>query len=169
MIFLEVELEKFDLSSTKGLTDLVRHSIEVPKDVKPVNIPPYRRSPTVAAELRRQVLDLLEKGYIRESNSPWSCSPVMVPKANGELRFCVDFRPINRVSIIPANPLPNLLRILSSLHGAVFITTMDLKKAFHQLLMLEDSIKYTAFSVEGLGHFEWVRMPYGLAGAPGTF
>ncbi|CAD6218013.1 GSCOCG00011412001-RA-CDS, partial [Cotesia congregata] len=93
----------------------------------------------------------------------------MVPKSNGELRFCVDFRPINRVSIIPANPLPNLLRILSSLHGAVFITTMDLKEAFHQLLMLDDSIKHTAFSVEGLGHFEWVRMPYGLAGAPGTF
>ncbi|CAD6223516.1 GSCOCG00011753001-RA-CDS, partial [Cotesia congregata] len=136
---------------------------------KPVNIPPYRRSPVVAAELHRQVQEFLDKGYICESNSPWSCSPVMVPKSNGDLRFCVDYRPINRITIVPANPLPNLLRILSSLHGAVVISTMDLKEAFFQVKMAEKSIPYTAFSVEGMGHFEWTRIPYGLAGAPGTF
>ncbi|CAD6234146.1 GSCOCG00012365001-RA-CDS, partial [Cotesia congregata] len=93
----------------------------------------------------------------------------MVSKANNTWRFCVDYRPINKVTIPPAHPLPNMLRILSALHGAIWISTMDLKEAFHQMCMAPESIPLTAFSVEGRGQFEWLRMPYGLVGAPSTF
>ncbi|CAD6231165.1 GSCOCG00012216001-RA-CDS [Cotesia congregata] len=62
-----------------------------------------------------------------------------------------------------------MLRILSDLHGALVITTMDLKEAFHQIFMETNSIALTAFSVERRGKFEWLRMPYGLVGAPSTF
>ncbi|CAD6224568.1 GSCOCG00011798001-RA-CDS, partial [Cotesia congregata] len=136
---------------------------------EPVRVRPYRWSAVVSAELNKQIDELLKKGYIRPSNSFWSCSPVMVSKQTGDWRFCVDFRPINRYTQIPAHPLPNMLRVLSALHHAVIISTMDLKEAFHQILMAEESIPLTAFAVEGRGQIEWVRMPYGLAGAPATF
>lgn len=93
----------------------------------------------------------------------------MVAKPNNTWQFCVDYRPINRVTIPPAHPLPNMLRILSALHKAVYISTMDLKEAFHQIRMAEASIPLIAFSVEGRGQFEWLRMPYGLHGAASTF
>ncbi|CAD6240811.1 GSCOCG00012577001-RA-CDS, partial [Cotesia congregata] len=135
----------------------------------PTRIRPYRRSPVINEELNKQIDDLLERKYIRPSYSVWSCSPLMVAKANNKWRFCVDYRPLNRVTIPPAHPLPNMLRILSALHGAVYISTMDLKEAFHQIRMALGSIPLTAFSVEGRGQFEWLRMPYGLVGAPSTF
>ncbi|XP_053597345.1 uncharacterized protein LOC128668424 [Microplitis demolitor] len=135
----------------------------------PVRIKPYRRSPVINEELNRQIDELLEKKFIRPSYSVWSCSPVMVSKPNNKWRFCVDYRPINKWTIPPAHPLPNMLRIPSALHGAISISTMDLKEAFHQIRMSPASIPLTAFSVEGRGQYQWLRMPYGLVRAPSTF
>ncbi|XP_053598028.1 retrovirus-related Pol polyprotein from transposon 297 [Microplitis demolitor] len=167
--FIELEMKKFEGMPNQGLTNIIEHEIVLKPDANPVRIKPYRRSPVINEELNRQIDELLKKNFIRPSYSVWSCSPVMVAKPNKTWRFCVDYRPINRVTIPPAHPLPNMLRILSALHGAVYISTMDLKEAFHQIRMAVASIPLTAFSVEGRGQFEWLRMPYGLVGAPSTF
>ncbi|XP_074097636.1 uncharacterized protein LOC141526500 [Cotesia typhae] len=164
--FLKIELKKFDEVSNLGATKIIQHEILLKPGKQPVRIKPYRRSPVVNEELNKQIDELLEKKFIRPSCSVWSCSPLMVSKPNNKWRFCIDYRPLNKVTIPPAHPLPNMLRILSALHGATFISTMDLREAFHQILMSPDSVPLTAFSVEGRGQFEWLRMPYGLVGAP---
>lgn len=111
---------------------------------------------------------LLQKGYIVRSNSEWACFPVVALKANGELRFCRNYQPVNKKGK-KSYPLPNMRSILSQLHETKIISTIDVSEVFHQFPMDEESRKYTAFVVEGLSQFEWLRMPNGLTGAPSTF
>lgn len=165
--FLDIEFAKFDKEST-GETDLIKHVIEL-DDPTPYHQKPYRRSEVIRKFINEETDRLLEKGYITWSNSEWACSPVVAPKANGGLRLCINYQPVNRQTKKPAYPLHNMRSILSQLHQAKIISTLDMSEAFHQIPMDESSRKYTAFVVEGKGLLEWCRMPYGLTGAPSTF
>lgn len=165
--FLGSEFAKFDKEST-GMTDLIKHVI-VLSNPTPHRQKPYRRSERVREFINTEVDRLLEKGFVTWSKSDWACSPVVAPKANGGLRFCVDYRPLNRQTVKPAYPLQHMHSILSQLHQAKIISTIDMSEAFHQIPMDKDCQKYTAFAVEGKGLLEWTRMPYGLTGAPATF
>lgn len=165
--FLDDEFAKFDIESS-GVTDLIKHVIEL-DDPRPHRQKPYRRSEAVRTFINEEVDRLLNKGYLTWSNSSWASSPVVAPKANGGLRFCIDYRVLNRKTKKPAYPLPQMGSILSQLHHAKIISTLDMSEAFHQIPMSEESREYTAFVVEGRGLLEWLRMPYGLTGAPSTF
>jgi len=165
--FLNNEFAKFDTESL-GVTDLIKHVIEL-DDLIPHRQKPYRRSEAVRIFINEEVDRLLSRGYLTWSNSNWASSPVVAPKANGRLRFCIDYRMLNRKTKKPAYPLPQMGSILSQLHHAKIISTLDMSEAFHQIPMDEESRKYTAFVVEGKGLLEWLRMPYGLTGAPSTF
>lgn len=162
--FLDTEFSKLDKEST-GVTDLIEHVIRLTSH----RVKPYRRREAIREFINKDVDRLLEKGYIVWSNSDWACSPVVAPKAHGGLRFCIDYRPLNRQTVRPAYPLQHMKSILSQLHQAKIISTLDMSEAFHQIPMEKNSRKYTAFVVEGKGLLEWVRMPYGLTGAPSTF
>lgn len=117
----------------------------------------------------RQVDELLAAGIIEPSTSSW-CNPViMVKKATGEYRMCLDFRRLNAISKPCAYPLPLMTWILDQLSGAKFISKIDLKHAYHQVKLDPTSREYTAFSVPGRGMFQYVGMPFGLAGAPPHF
>lgn len=165
--FLDIEFAKFDKESTGG-TNLIKHVIEL-EDPMPYHQKPYHRSEIICKFINEETEKLLKKGYITWSNSEWACSPVVAPKANGGLRFCINYQPVNRQTKKPAYPLHNMRSILSQLHQAKIISTLDMSEAFHQILMDESSQKYTAFVVEDKGLLEWLRMPYGLTGAPSTF
>ena len=130
---------------------------------------PYVLSPPLREELNIQIDELLKKGFIERKRSPYASSPVMAKKKNGKWRFCVDYRKLNKITQLDHYPLPNLQRILYALHGARYISTLDLQDAFHQIEIEPESQKYTAFVVEGRGQFIWKRMPFGLSGAPGTY
>uniref|UniRef100_A0A6V7HPD3 Uncharacterized protein n=1 Tax=Bracon brevicornis TaxID=1563983 RepID=A0A6V7HPD3_9HYME len=101
--FLDIEFKKFDREST-GKTDLIEHVIELN------GYTPHREKPRPRSELIRKIIsiELLKKGYIVRSNSEWACSPVIAPKANGGLRFCINYKPINRPNKKPAYSIHNM-------------------------------------------------------------
>lgn len=116
---------------------------------------------------------MLEEGIIRPSQSPWSSPIWIVPKkldASGKQkwRICVDYRGINAKTIDDRYPLPNITDILDKLGRCTYFSTIDLSSGFHQIEMDPKSIEKTAFNVEN-GHFEYLRMPFGLKNAPATF
>jgi Reverse transcriptase (RNA-dependent DNA polymerase). len=112
---------------------------------------------------------MLKAGVIERSQSAWSTPVVMVSRPNGAYRFCLDIRKINAVTRRDAYPLPQIHDILDRLRSARYISTIDLRSAYHQIPLEESSKEITAFTVPGRGLFHFKRMPFGLTNAPATF
>ena len=129
---------------------------------------PRPLSPLMLMELRRQLQQLLDAGYIRPSSSEWAAPVVFAAKADGSWRMCCDMRQLNQRSVRTAYPLPLVGEIMEQLKGATCFSTLDLKQGFHQVPMDPVDIPKTAFTTR-YGLFEWVVMPFGLSGAPGQF
>ena len=129
----------------------------------------YRMSQPELEELRRQLEDLLAKGYIQPSSSPYA-SPILLVRKPGStaLRMCVDYRQLNSATIKNAYPVPPLHECLDRMHGAKIFTKLDLAQGFHQIRVAPESQKYTAFRCR-YGLFEFKTMPFGLCNAPATF
>lgn len=111
---------------------------------------------------------MLELGVIEESNSEWSSPIVLIPKPDGSLRFCNDFRKLNTVSKFDAYPMPRVDELIERLGTARYLTTLDLTKGYWQIPLTDRAKEKTAFAVpEGL--FQYKVLPFGLHGAPATF
>lgn len=119
-------------------------------------------------EIRKQVIDLLDKGWIRASSSSAAAPVLLVKKADGGWRFCVDYRALNRISEQDRYPLPLIKETLRSLSQAKWFTKLDVRAAFHKIRVAEGDEHLTAFRTR-FGLFEWLVCPFGLAGAPATF
>ena len=111
---------------------------------------------------------MLRLGVIEPSHSPWSSPIVMVPKPDGTLRFCNDFRRLNEVSEFDCYPMPRVDELLDRLGRARFISTLDLTKGYWQVPLSEQAKPKTAFSTPN-GHWQYRVLPFGLHGAPATF
>ena len=111
---------------------------------------------------------MLEQGLAVESNSPWASPVVIVPKPNGQWRFCVDFRQLNARTKKDAFPLPRIDDLLDCMHGSSFYTSLDCQSGFWQVRMDPRDQDKTAFCTPD-GLFEFTVMPFGLTNAPSTF
>ncbi|KAF4310822.1 hypothetical protein GTA08_BOTSDO13628 [Botryosphaeria dothidea] len=118
--------------------------------------------------LRKTLNELLDKGFIRVSNSPAAAPVLFVKKPGGGLRFCCDYRALNRITRKDRYPLPLIQETLNRISKARWFTKLDVTAAFHRIRIAEGSEWLTAFRTR-FGLFEWLVTPFGLANAPSTF
>ena len=154
----------------KGLPPKRSHDfhIELSKESAPQKRGLYRMSQAELEEVKLRVEELLEHGWIRPSKSPWAAPVLFVTKKDGGLRFCIDYRALNRLTIKNSYPLPRIDDILDLFSKAKFFTKIDLRQGYYQIRLDEESIPYTAFNTR-YGHFEFLVLPFGLTNAPATF
>ena len=159
-------LEKQDMGHTKA----TKHKI-VLKD--PDTLPFKERFrwilPPQLDEVREHLKLMLAVGVVRPSNSPWCNAVVLVWKKDGSLRFCINFRRLNALTVKDSHPLPRICETLESLAGVAHYSTFDLNLGFWQVPMDEASKQYTAFTLGSMGLYECESMPFRLCNAPPTF
>jgi hypothetical protein len=130
--------------------------------------PLYNLSEAEMKLLKEYIDENLQKGFIRPSSSPCGAPVLFVPKKNGKLRLCVDYRALNSVTIKDRYPLPLIDNLIDQLRGATIYTALDLKGAYNLVRIKQGDEWKTAFRTR-YGHYEYVVMPFGLTNAPATF
>ena len=128
----------------------------------------YRMPPRELAELKTQLQELSDKGFIRPSSSPWGCPAIFVKKKDQSLRLCIDYRPLNEVTIKNKYPLPRIDLLFDQLAGAKVFSKIDLRSGYHQIKIRPEDVPKTAFTTR-YGLYEYLVMSFGLTNAPAYF
>jgi hypothetical protein len=146
----------------------IEFAIELQPGTAPISKRPYRMPPAELAELKKELQELLDKGFIRLSTSPRGCPTLFVKKKDESLRLCVDYRPLNAVTIKNKYPLPRIDVLFDQLVGAKVFSKIDLRYGYHQIKIRANDIPKTAFSTR-YGLYEYLVMSFGLINASTYF
>jgi hypothetical protein len=142
--------------------------IELKLGTAPIYKIPYRMATQELAELKEHIKELLEKGFIRPSLSPWGAPVIFVPKKDGTQMLCVDYHALNEVTVKNKYPLPRIDDLFDQLYGACVFSKIDFQSAYHQLMIRECDILKTTF-ISRYGLYEYTVMSFGLTNAPAYF
>ena len=146
----------------------VDHKIDLVPNAEPPARAPYRMAPPELEELRRQLKELLDAGYIRPSKAPYGAPVLFQKKHDGSLRMCIDYRALNKLTVKNKYPIPLIADFFDQLGGAKWFTKLDLRSGYWQVRIAEGDEPKTA-CVTRYGSYEFLVMPFGLTNAPATF
>ena len=142
--------------------------LDFPIDLVPgtttISLPPYIMAPTELKELKTQLQELVDRGFIRPSISPWGAPVLFVKKKDGTWRLCIDYRQLNKVTIRNKYPLPRIDDLFDQLQGEKVFSKIDLRLGYHQSRIRESDIPKMAFRTR-YGHYEFLVMSFGLTNA----
>jgi len=142
----------------------IEFTIELLPGTAPISKAPYRMAPTELIELKKQLQELLDKGLIRPSVSPWGAPVLFVRKKDGSPRLCIDYRELNRVTVKNKYPFPRIDDLFDQLAGAVVFSKIDLTTGYHKLKIIQEDVPKIAFRTR-YGHYEFLVLPFGLTNA----
>lgn len=145
----------------------IGHTIDTGR-APPVSKPSYRLSPKEKEEVERQVKDLLARGLIRPSQSPYGSPVLFVQEKDGSLRMCIDYRALNAITAKDKYPLPRIDDLLDRLKGAKLFTSLDLQSGYHQIRIADEDVQKTAIRTHK-GLYKFLVLPFGLTNAPAAF
>ena len=167
---LAIEFKDVFQSPPAGLPPArnIGHTIPLEPDSHPPFRPIYRLSPLEYAEAKAQIAEYLSKGWIEHSSSPYGAPILFVPKKNGQLRMCVDYRALNKVTVKNRYPLPRIEDLFDKLRHATVFSSLDLAQGYHQIRITDADVPKTAFRTP-FGHYQWRVLSFGLTNAPATF
>ena len=146
----------------------IQFAIDVVHGATPTSITPSRMPPMELKELKLQLQELLEKGFISSSVSPWGAPVFFVKKKDGTLRLCVDYRQLNKMTVKNKYPLPRIDDLFDQLKGVCVFSKVDLRSGYHQLRIKDENVHKTAFRTRYV-HYEFLVMSFGLTNAPAAF
>ncbi|KAA0039169.1 pol protein [Cucumis melo var. makuwa] len=150
----------------------VEFAIELEPGTVPISRAPYRMAPAELKELKVQLQELLDKGFIRPSVSPWGAPVLFVKKKDGSMRLCIDYRELNKVTVKNRYPLLRIDDLFDQLQGATVFSKIDLRSGYHQLRIKDGDVPNTTFCsrfCSRYGHYEFIVMSFGLTNAPAVF
>jgi hypothetical protein len=146
----------------------VEFVIELKPGTTPISRRSYRMPPNELVELKTQLLDLLDKGFITPRSLPWGSPAIFIKKKDQTLRMCMDYRPLNEVTIKNKYPLPRIDILFNQLTGARVFSKIDLRSSYHQIRIRPEDIPKTSFTTR-YGLFEYLVMSFGLTNSPVHF
>jgi hypothetical protein len=146
----------------------IEFSIELLLGTAPISKRAYQMDVKDLIELKKQIEELLEKGFICPSSSPWGAPVLFVKRKDGSRRMCVDYRSLNEVTIKNKYPWPQIEDLFDQMRGAIIFSKIDLRSGYHQLKIQTEDIPKTTFTIR-YGLYEFLVMSFGLTNAPAHF
>ena len=140
------------------------HKIELMPNAQPPAKAPYRMSSMELEELRKQLKELVDVGYVKPSKAPYGAPMLFQRKHDGSLRLCIDYRALNKLIVKNKNHIPLIANLFDQLGDATWFTKLDLRSGYYQVRIVEeDEPKTTCVTWYGL--YEFLMMPFGLTDA----
>ena len=155
-------------SGTQQHLHITAEAIPLEENTNPPNRPAFRLSLRERHEVEARIKEMLEKGWIQPSHSGYGAPVLFVPKPDGSLRMCIDYRALNKITKSNKYPLPRIDDLMDNLSGAQYFSALDLTSGYHQLTLQPSDVPKTAFNTH-IGKYEWKVLPMGLKNAPSVF
>ncbi|XP_068317046.1 uncharacterized protein [Pyrus communis] len=146
----------------------VEFTIDLLPGTNPISLTPYQMAHAKLRELKIQLQELVDKGFIRLSTSPWGAPVLFVIKKDGTLSLCIDYRQLNWITIKNRYPLPRIDDLFDQLRGVCVFSKIDLRSGYYQLKIKSEDVPKTTFRTR-YGHYEFLVMPFGLTNTPAAF